>query len=124
VAVSFSDSVTDVDNRAVFDVQTDAGARAWLEAHPTDGPLVVAFDVHRCCGGGKICQVAVRDRTSKDRDENYVPATSADGRRLLIDRRAARKLPERFGLTVRGIGRWKHLDLALDPDQWGDLLYS
>ena len=110
-------------DRAPFQVDADAGAKAWLDAHPSEGPLVVAFDVHRCCGGGKICQVTVRERSRKDYPENYVGATSAAGRSVLIDRRAAKKLPRRFGLTLRGIGRWKHLDLALEPDQWGDLLY-
>jgi hypothetical protein len=108
----------------MFEVEVDSSAKTWLEEHPSDGPLVVAFDVHRCCGGGKICRVTVRERSGRDDDETYVQASSAEGRPLLIDRRAAQKLPGRFGLTLRGIGRWKHLDLALEPDQWGDLLYS
>ena len=47
-----------------------------------------------------------------------------DGTRFLIDRRAAARLPRRFGLTVRGFGRMKHLDLSLAGDQWGELLYT
>jgi len=47
-----------------------------------------------------------------------------DGTKFLIDRRAAAKLPSRFGLTVRGLGRLKHLDLDLDGEQWGTLLYD
>jgi hypothetical protein len=33
-------------------------------------------------------------------------------------------LPSRFGLTVRGLGRLKHLDLDLAGEQWGTLLYD
>ena len=33
-------------------------------------------------------------------------------------------LPSRFKLTVRGRGRRQHLDLELEPDQWGTLLYT
>jgi hypothetical protein len=109
---------------AAFDVDVDAGARAWLAAHPAERPRVVAYDVHRCCGGAKMCRVTVREMTRKDDPDKYVRAVSADGAALLIDRRAAARLPARFGLTVRGLGRWKHLDLALEADQCGDLLYT
>jgi len=47
-----------------------------------------------------------------------------DGTRFLIDRRAAARLPSRLGLTVRGMGRFKHLDLDLEAEQWGTLLYD
>jgi hypothetical protein len=47
-----------------------------------------------------------------------------NGTKFLIDRRAAAKLPPRFGLTVRGLGRLKHLDLDLKSEQWGTLLYD
>ena len=50
--------------------------------------------------------------------------TLTDGRSVLIDRRAAARLPERFTLTVRGLGPLKHLDLELDGEQWGELLYT
>jgi len=53
-----------------------------------------------------------------------VSASLDDGTRFLIDRRAAARLPRRFGLTVRGFGRMKHLDLSLQGDQWGELLYT
>ena len=38
--------------------------------------------------------------------------------------RSLAKLPERFGLTVHGPGPLRHLDLDLDPEVWGELLYS
>jgi hypothetical protein len=46
------------------------------------------------------------------------------GTELLVDPRAAAPPPARFGLTVRGIGRFKHLDLVLDGEQWGPFLYD
>lgn len=107
----------------VFRVVVDDRARSWLEAHPSPA-WVVAYDVHRCCGGGKICQVSIREMKEKDDLTNYTTAFMDDGTRLLVDRRAAARLPARFGLTLRGRGRWQHLDLGLDPEQWGDLLYS
>jgi hypothetical protein len=107
----------------VFELTADDAARAWLDAHPSTRGWVIAYDVHRCCGGGKICQVDVRPMKAKDVAETYVPGTTGDGATFLVDRRAAARLPRRFGLTVRGLGRWKHLDLKLEPDQWGDLLY-
>jgi hypothetical protein len=40
------------------------------------------------------------------------------------NQRAAARLPNRFGLTVRGFGPLKKLDLVLDGEQWGRLLYD
>jgi hypothetical protein len=48
----------------------------------------------------------------------------AGGPDFLIDPRAAARLPERIGLTVRGRGPFRRLDLDLEPEQWGDLLYT
>ncbi len=107
-----------------FQVQADAKAREWLDLHPAAGPRVIAYDVHRCCGGGKICQVNVRDLSRKDNPDDYATGALEDGTRFLIDRRAAARLPTRFSLTVRGIGRLKHLDLDLEAEQWGTLLYD
>ena len=114
-----------VDNRAVpqFEVRPDARARAWLTSVP-GRTWVIAYDVHRCCGGGKICRATVRDRKPADRPDDYVPVALDDGTSLLIDSRAARRLPSRFGLTVRGLGPLRHLDLELDGEQWGELLYT
>jgi hypothetical protein len=103
-----------------FHVQPDAAARAWLESHPSPGPLVIAYDVSRCCGGGKICSVSIRERSRSDRESTLVPG----GPDFLIDPRAAARLPERIGLTVRGRGPFRRLDLDLEPEQWGDLLYT
>ena len=107
-----------------FQLETDASARSWLEAHPSAEPRVIAYDVQRCWGGGKICRVNVRELTSRDDPYEYASGTLEDGTKFLIDRRAAARLPTRFGLTVRGLGRFKHLDLNLDGEQWGALLYD
>jgi hypothetical protein len=107
-----------------FQLQADAKAREWLDLHPAAGLRVVAYDVHRCCGGGKICQVKVREISRKDDPDDFATGALEDGTKFLIDRRAATRLPSRFGLTVRGIGRMKHLDLDLEAEQWGTLLYD
>lgn len=107
-----------------FRLEADSAAREWLEAHPAVGPRVIAYDVHRCCGGGKICQVKVRELSRRDDPAGYVTGEMDDGSKFLIDRRAAARLPSRFGLTVRGSGPLRHLDLALEGEQWGTLLYD
>ena len=107
-----------------FQLDADHRAREWLELHPAARPRVIAYDVHRCCGGGKICQVKVRELTQRDDPAKYVAGVMNDGTRFLIDRRAAARLPSRFGLTVRGLGPLKHLDLDLEGEQWGTLLYE
>ena len=107
-----------------FQLDADAAAREWLEAHPETGPRVIAYDIHRCCGGGRICQVKVRELSRKDDPGEYATGEMDDGTRFLIDQRAAARLPARFGMTVRGLGPMTHLDLALDGEQWGTLLYD
>jgi hypothetical protein len=109
---------------AGFQVEPDAAARAWLESHPTAGPRVIAYRVTRCCGGGRICSVQVREQSRRDDVSRHTPAVIGEGAELLVDPRAARRLPARFGLTVRGFGALKHLDLVLDGEQWGRLLYD
>ena len=108
----------------VFHLEADESARKWLEQHPSEAPRVIAYDVHRCCGGGKICQVNVRELSRKDDPDVFASGVLEDGTRILIDRRAAARLPSRFGLTVRGLGPLKHLDLELEGEQWGRLLYD
>ena len=95
-----------------------------MRSHATDEPRVLAYDVKRCCGGGKICSVSVRVRSPKDDRRDFTTAVLSDGSTLLVDRRAARRLPPRFGLTVRGLGPFKRLDLDLSGEQWGALLYD
>jgi hypothetical protein len=109
---------------AVFHITADTQATAWLAAHPSAEPRVIAYVVNRCCGGGKICSISVRRQSRLDEASAYTPALLQDGTRLLVDGRAAARLPARFGLTVRGLGPLRHLDLELDSEQWGELLYA
>lgn len=95
-----------------------------MRSHAAEEPRVVAYDVKRCCGGGKICNVSIRERRRSDDRRDFTTAVLGDGTRLLVDRRAARRLPSRFGLTVRGVGPFKRLDLALSGEEWGGLLYD
>jgi hypothetical protein len=107
-----------------FQLVANARAREWLEQHPSQAPRVIAYDIHRCCGGGKICQVNVRGLSERDIPGQFASGALQDGTRFLIDRRAAARLPTHFGLTVRGLGPLKHLDLDLEGEQWGALLYD
>lgn len=111
-------------SRWQFQLLVDAKAREWLETHPSTAARAITYDVHRCCGGGKICQVSVREVSSKDDLARFVRGALDDGTEVLIDRGAAARLPARFGLTVRGLGPFKHLELDLEGEQWGRLLYD
>jgi hypothetical protein len=108
----------------VIQVNADPAARAWLDSHPSSQPRVIAYDVRRCCGGGKICSVRVRSTSRSDDGDAYETARLDDGAEILIDRRAAARLPARFGLTVGGTGPFRRLDLDLEPEEWGTLLYD
>lgn len=95
-----------------------------MRSHAADQPRLIAYDVQRCCGGGKICSVSIREHSHPDHGRDYATAELEDGTRLLVDPRAASRLPPNFGLTVRGFGPFKRLDLQLDGEQWGVLLYD
>ncbi|HXI95051.1 MAG TPA: hypothetical protein VNG04_02890 [Candidatus Acidoferrum sp.] len=114
----------DEKGRPDFEVEVDGAAKAWLVSHPATTRRVLAYNVKRCCGGGKICTVQVREQSARDDLSGYTPVVFDDGTELLVDPRAAARLPSRFGLTLRGFGPLKHLDLALDGEQWGRLLYD
>jgi hypothetical protein len=107
-----------------FEVKVDPAAREWLDSHPAAGSRLISYEVSRCCGGGRICSVEVRAASRRDDVTRHTRVVLEDGAELLVDPRAAARLPATFGLTVRGIGPFKHLDLILDGDQWGTLLYD
>lgn len=109
---------------ATFRIHADPAAQEWIRSHPAEGPRVIEYEVHRCCGGGKICQVQVRERWRGNDRSGFATGTLEDGTEFLIDRRAAARLPSSFALTVRGIGPLKHLDLDLEAEEWGTLLYD
>ena len=114
----------DESRRRNFEVKVDAAARAWLDSHPAPASRLISYAVKRCCGGGRICMVQVRETSRRDDVSRHTPVALDDGAELLVDPRAAARLPNRFGLTVRGFGPLKHLDLVLDGEQWGRLLYD
>ncbi|HSS61239.1 MAG TPA: hypothetical protein VLK30_07270 [Candidatus Limnocylindrales bacterium] len=105
------------------ELRPDEPARGFLDSHPGVA-WALDYSVHRCCGGGKICEVSVREVASSEVREGYVTTALPDGRRFLIDPRAARRLPSQVRLTMRGVGPWKRLDLELTGEQWGELLYT
>ena len=107
-----------------FEIELDTAASAWLDSHPGDEPRVIVYQVHRCCGGARICDVQVRQQSRRDDISTYATAVMKDGTRIAIDPRAGARLPSRFRLTVRGLGPLKHLDLDLNGEQWGVLLYD
>jgi hypothetical protein len=109
---------------SVIYVDADPAARAWLDSHPSSEPPVIAYEVRRCCGGGKICTVRVRSMSRRDDGDAYEMVRLEDGAEILVDRRAAARLPSRFGLTVSGTGPFRRLDLELEPEEWGTLLYT
>jgi hypothetical protein len=106
-----------------MELQADAGALAHLHAHK-DCVWAIDYEVHRCCGGGKICEVVVRAHDGKQRREDYVATELPDGTRFLVDPRAVRRLPRRVNLTVKGRRGRTRLDLALSGEEWGQLLYT
>src|SRR5260370_1058319 len=91
----------------MFEPEVDAQARSWLDSHPADA-YVIAYDVHRCCGGGKLCEVRVRELSRRDAIDGHISAALADGTRFLIDRPAPARLPPRFGLPVPRPGPLEH----------------
>lgn len=114
----------DEKRRRNFEVEVDAAAGQWLDSHPAAGSRLISYAVKRCCGGGRICMVQVREASRLDDVSRHTPVVLDDGTELLVDPRAAARLPSHFGLTLRGFGPLKHLDLVLDGEQWGRLLYD
>ena len=106
-----------------FSIEVDTGARAWLAKHPQVREVVIAYEEHRCCGGGKICDVRLRGGRQTER-QPLLKAGSAEGRPILIDRRIVQRLPRRLPVTVRGIGPLRGLSLDLDGEEWANLLYA
>jgi hypothetical protein len=114
-----------VSDRKAFAVEADAAARAWLDSHPCANSRRLDYEVTLCCGGGRIRRVNLHSpKVAEDPGDGVAAPLGDDGTVLLIDRRAAARLPSRFGLTVRGFGPFRRLDLDMSPEQWGVLLYD
>jgi len=106
-----------------FEIEVDEGARTWLAKHPQVGQVVIAYEEHRCCGGGKICDIRLRG-AKRTEQKPLLEAGSVEGRPVLVDRRIVRRLPRRLPITVRGIGPLRGLSLDLDGEEWANLLYA
>jgi hypothetical protein len=114
-----------VSDGKAFEVEADAGAQAWLDSHPCAASRRLDYQVTLCCGGGRVRRVKLHSpKVAEDQGDDVAAPLGEDGTVLLIDRRAAARLPSHFGLTVRGFGPFRHLDLDMSPEQWGVLLYD
>jgi len=58
-----------------FQLDADAGARQWLDSHRSARGRVIAYNVQRCCGGGTICQVRVRELSRRDDPDEFTSGT-------------------------------------------------
>src|SRR5438552_16564186 len=81
---------------AEFVVEVDAAARAWLDSHKSEGPRVITYEVHLCCGGGKICNVRVLIAPHRDDFSNYAVAVLPDRTKIVIDPERQRGCPRNF----------------------------
>ncbi len=106
-----------------FEIELDDRARGWLWQHPELRRIVIAYEEHRCCGGGKICDVRLRGEKRSER-QPLMKVGSVAGRDFLIDRRIVSRVPRRLPLTVRGIGPLRGLSLDLEGEEWANLLYA
>lgn len=106
-----------------FEIELDDGAGEWLHRHPEVRRIVIAYEEHRCCGGGKICDIRLR-RAKRTEPRPLLRAGLVAGREVLVDRRIVGRLPSRLPIAIRGIGPWRGLTLGLDGEQWADLLYA
>jgi hypothetical protein len=108
-----------------FALDLDDKALQWLEVHPRQGDLVLAYTVTWCCGGTKVCDVRVRQERRSDRaSPRLLQVGTVNGRKVLMDSRIVALMPQRIPVTVRGFGPLKGLRLNLESEQWARLLYS
>src|SRR5713226_1575378 len=85
-----------------FAVTFDDKARRWLNEHPSQDALVIAYEDSRCCGGGHIRDVRLRRSTRRDESSSLVDIGDVTGRRILLDRRIMLRMPHKIPVTVGG----------------------
>ena len=102
----------------------DDKARRWLNEHPSQDALVIAYEDSRCCGGGHIREVRLRRGQRRDERSSLVDIGDVTGRRILLDRHITVRMPQKIAVTVGGIGPWRGLHLDFSGEQWGRLLYD
>src|SRR2546428_12444091 len=89
---------------AEFVVEVDAAARAWLDSHKSEGPRGVTYEVHRCCGGGKICNVWGPKAPHRDDFSKYPVARFPGRTKIGIHPQRVARLPPQFRLTLPRFG--------------------
>jgi len=107
-----------------FVVIPDDKARRWLNEHPSQDALVIAYEDSRCCGGGHIRDVRLRRSRRADQRSALVDIGDVIGRRILLDRRIMPRMPEKIPVTVGGIGPLRGLHLDFSGEEWARLLYD
>src|SRR5438445_2186329 len=86
-----------------FAVVLDNKARRWLNEHPSQDALVIAYEDSRCCGGGHIREVWLRRSRLRD-ESSLVDIGDVTGRRILLDRRIIPRMPHKIPVTVGASG--------------------
>jgi hypothetical protein len=108
-----------------FEVAFDEQARRWLDEHPSQDALVIAYEDSRCCGGGHLRDLRLRRGRDKDeRSKRLLNIGEIAGRPLLLDRRIMPRLPRVIPITVGGLGPFRGLHLDFSGEEWARLLYD
>jgi hypothetical protein len=111
-----------------FELAIDRAARGWLEQHPNALRLFIAFESTRLRRFGvrlrdiRICCDAEWSRR-RAQETAWLPLGDIQGRAVLLDARLRECMPRQVPLTTRGLGPFRHLELDLSGEQWGELLY-
>ncbi len=107
-----------------FAVVFDEKARRWLNEHPSQDALVIAYEDSRCCDGGHIREVRLRRSQRRDERSSLIDIGDVTGRRVLLDQRIVRTMPQKIPVTVGGIGPLRGLHLDFSGEEWARLLYD
>jgi len=111
-----------------FELAIDRSAAGWLEQHPKALCLFIAFESTRLRRSGvRLRDIRVRVHAARSRREAlktaWLPLGDMHGRAVLLDARLRESMPRQVPLTTRGLGPFRHLELDLSGEQWGELLY-
>jgi hypothetical protein len=111
-----------------FELAIDPAARGWLEEHPEASRLLIAYESTTLRRFGvRLLDVRIRVNAPSSRrvadERTWLPLGEMDGRSVLLDARLRERMPRQVPLTTRGIGPFRHLELDLSSEQWGELLY-
>src|SRR2546428_13165578 len=82
-----------------FTVIFDDKASRWLNEHPSQDALVIAYEDSRGCGGGHIRDVRLRRSHRGDQRSSVVELGDVSGSVIFIDRRIMTRLAKYDGDT-------------------------